>query len=388
LLVDDEIGIVKALARVFRQENYEVVTAPSGDEALQRLAEGDFQLVISDFMMPGMNGAQFLREVKARWPETIRIMLTGQANTDAVMGAINDGAVYKFILKPWNDDDLRVTVALALEQFDLIARNRALRTENEKKTREISALSRLAVTNRSRLGIMLHKKNLLSAPQLQELSMLQERRKEPLISLLLEKDWVAERAIRALLKTDMLIEEIQLPEFRIDPVMAELIPHSFCMRQLVVPLKLEGKRLMLAMADPLDEGLIDEIRFTAGLDLKIVSANIDAIRKKVDELYGSDNTLDFKELETLVGGADPYEGIEIVIEEDDSASLEDLLRETEAPPAIRMANAIILKPSDWAPRTFISSRGPKTSSSATASTACCWTRSTFRIRCISRWCPD
>ena len=343
LLVDDEIGIVKALARVFRQENYEVVTAASGDEALQRLAEGDFQLVISDFMMPGMNGAQFLREVKARWPETIRIMLTGQANTDAVMGAINDGAVYKFILKPWNDDDLRVTVALALEQFDLIARNRALRTENEKKTREISALSRLAVTNRSRLGIMLHKKNLLSAPQLQELSMLQERRKEPLISLLLEKDWVAERAIRALLKTDMLIEEIQLPEFRIDPVMAELIPHSFCMRQLVVPLKLEGKRLMLAMADPLDEGLIDEIRFTAGLDLKIVSANIDAIRKKVDELYGSDNTLDFKELETLVGGADPYEGIEIVIEEDDSASLEDLLRETEAPPAIRMANAIILE---------------------------------------------
>jgi DNA-binding response OmpR family regulator len=343
LLVDDEIGIVKALARVFRQENYEVVTAPSGDEALQRLAEGDFQLVISDFMMPGMNGAQFLREVKARWPETIRIMLTGQANTDAVMGAINDGAVYKFILKPWNDDDLRVTVALALEQFDLIARNRALRTENEKKTREISALSRLAVTNRSRLGIMLHKKNLLSAPQLQELSMLQERRKEPLISLLLEKDWVAERAIRALLKTDMLIEEIQLPEFRIDPVMAELIPHSFCMRQLVVPLKLEGKRLMLAMADPLDEGLIDEIRFTAGLDLKIVTANIDAIRKKVDELYGSDNTLDFKELETLVGGADPYEGIEIVIEEDDSASLEDLLRETEAPPAIRMANAIILE---------------------------------------------
>ena len=152
LLVDDEPGIVNALRRVFRQENYEVVTAGSGDEALKRLAEGSFQLVISDFMMPGMNGAQFLREVKQRSPETIRIMLTGHADTDAVMGAINDGAVYKFILKPWNDDDLRVTVALALEQFDLIARNRALKTENDKKSREISALSRLAVTHRSRLG--------------------------------------------------------------------------------------------------------------------------------------------------------------------------------------------------------------------------------------------
>ena len=343
LLVDDELGIVKALARVFRQENYEVVTAASGSEGLERLAEGGFQLVISDFMMPGMDGAQFLREVKQRWPETIRIMLTGHANTDAVMGAINDGAVYKFILKPWNDDDLRVTVALALEQFDLMARNRVLKSENAQKAKEISALSRLAATHRSRLGIMLHKKNLLTDSQLQELTMLQERRKEPLIALLLEKDWVSERNLRDLLKKDMQIEEVQLPEFSIDPVVAELIPHSFCVRQLVVPLKLDGKRLMLAMADPLDEGLIDEVRFTAGLDLKVVMADIAAIRKKIEEIYSADGGVDFKELETLVSSPDPYEGIEIVIEDDDAAPLEDLLRDTESPPAIRIANAIILE---------------------------------------------
>lgn len=87
LLVDDESGIVKALTRVFRQENYEVITAGSGKEALERLAEGTVHLVISDFMMPGMNGAQFLHEVKQCSPETIRIMLTGHANTaDAVVG--------------------------------------------------------------------------------------------------------------------------------------------------------------------------------------------------------------------------------------------------------------------------------------------------------------
>jgi len=343
LFVDDEPGIVKALARVFRQENYEVVTAGSGQEGLQRLGEAPTHLVISDFMMPGMTGAQFLREVKQRSPDTIRIMLTGHANTDAVMGAINEGAVYKFILKPWNDDDLRVTVALALEQSDLIARNRLLKSENEKKAREISALAKLAATHRSRLGIMLHKKHLLSDAQLQELSLLQERRKEPLISLLLEKDWVAERHIRDLLKKDMLIEEVQLPEFRIDPVLAELIPHSFCSRQLLVPLKLDGKRLLVAMADPLDEGLIDEVRFTAGLDLKVVTADIAAIRKKIDELYNTDGQIDFKELETLVTSPDPYEGIEVVIEDDDTAPLEDLLRDTEAPPAIRLANAIIIE---------------------------------------------
>lgn len=342
LLVDDEPGIVRALSRVFRQENYEVVTAGNGDEGLQRMAEGSFHLVISDFMMPGMDGSRFLREVKQRSPDTIRIMLTGHANTDAVMGAINEGAVYKFILKPWNDDDLRITVALALEQHDLISRNRALKAENDKKSKEITALSRLATSNRSRLGIMLHKQNLLSTAQLQELSQLQERRKEALIVLLLEKDWVPERRIRQLLKSEMLIDEVQLPEFQVDSALTELIPHSFCTRQLVVPLKLQGRRLLLAMADPLDEGLIDEVRFTAGLDIDAVTADVAAIRKKINEIYGGDD-VDFKDLETLVGSPDPYEGIEIVIEDNDDARLEDLLRDTEAPPAIRLANAIILE---------------------------------------------
>jgi len=342
LFVDDEPSIVKALSRVFHQENYEIITAWSAKEGLDKFATGPIHLVITDFMMPGMNGAQFLQEVKKRSPDTIRIMLTGHANTDAVMGAINEGAVYKFILKPWNDDDLRVTVALALEQFDLISRNRSLRAENDLKSKEISALSRLAATHRSRLGIMLHKKNLLTDAQLQELTMQQERRKEPLITLLLENDWVPERRIRELLKTDMMIEEVQLPEFRVDAALTDLIPRSFCIRQGVVPLKLEGRRLMLAMADPLDEGLIDEVRFTAGLDINAVTADIAAIRKKVDEIYGG-GEVDFKELETLVSSPDPYEGIEIVIEDDDTAKLEDLLRDTEAPPAIRLANAIILE---------------------------------------------
>jgi type II secretory ATPase GspE/PulE/Tfp pilus assembly ATPase PilB-like protein/DNA-binding response OmpR family regulator len=341
LFVDDEPGICHALVRVFRRENYEVVTAGSGEEGLQRLAEAPTHLVISDFMMPGMNGAEFLSQVKKNSPDTIRIMLTGHANTDAVMGAINEGAVYKFIIKPWNDDDLRVTVALALEHYDLVVRNRSLQTDNDKKSREISALAKLTATHRSRLGIMLHKKGMLSSAQLQELTMLQERRKEPLLSLLIEKDWVTERRIREVLRTDLLIEEVQLPEFRIDPALADLIPQSFCVRQLVVPLKMEGKRLLLAMADPLDEGLLDEVRFTAGLDLKVVMADIAAIRTKIEEVYGGG--IDFKELETLISGPDPYEGIEVVIEDDDAAALEDLLRGTEAPPAIRLANAIILE---------------------------------------------
>ena len=76
LIVDDEPGVVKALTRVFRQERYEVVTAANGEEGLQRLAEATTHLVISDYMMPGMTGAQFLQTVKEASPDTIRIMLT------------------------------------------------------------------------------------------------------------------------------------------------------------------------------------------------------------------------------------------------------------------------------------------------------------------------
>jgi type II secretory ATPase GspE/PulE/Tfp pilus assembly ATPase PilB-like protein/DNA-binding NarL/FixJ family response regulator len=344
LLVDDEPGVVKALIRVFRQENYEILAAASGEEALARLDEAAVHVVISDYMMPGMNGADLLKRIKARHPDTIRIMLTGHADTGAVMGAINEGAVYKFILKPWNDDDLRVTVALAIEQHDLIRRNRALQVENAKQSREISALARLAVSNRSQLGMMLFKKNMLTGAQLQELQRQQQNRKEPFIGLLLEKGWIAERDIRTLLRQELMFEEVSLAEIQVDAAMRDLIPRAFCEKQLVVPLRLDGHRLMLAVADPMDGGLIEDIRFTAGLDVQVVMADIDAIRKKLESIYGrNDGESDFRELETLVDNSDPYEGIEIVIDDDQSAPLDELLRETGAPPAIRLANAVILE---------------------------------------------
>lgn len=112
LCVDDDLSILKALIRVFRKQNYQILTAKSGDEALKifKDSKNSIQMIISDYQMPGMNGAELLRQVKSLTPETIRIMLTGHADSNAVMGAINEGAVYKFILKPWNDDDLRKSV--------------------------------------------------------------------------------------------------------------------------------------------------------------------------------------------------------------------------------------------------------------------------------------
>lgn len=343
LLVDDEPNVLKALQRVFRQENYDVVIASSAQEALALLRKSPFHLMISDYMMPRMTGAELLKQVKEMKPETIRIMLTGHADTGAVMGAINEGAVYKFILKPWNDDDLRVTVALALEQYDLIQKNKALHLDNAQKSKEISALSKLTVSNRSQLAIMLNKKNLLSSQQVQELYRLQQLKKEPLIKLLLERDWVSEKTIHDIFRKELLIEEVSLAEFQVDRAVALLIPRSFCERQLVVPLRFEGKHLLLALADPLDVGLLDDLRFVAGLEIQPVISSVASIRAKLAELYGSNEDNDFKELETLVANADPYEGIEVVIEAEDTESLEELLRDTNEPPAIRLVNAVMIE---------------------------------------------
>lgn len=343
LLVDDEENVLKALVRLFRQENYEIEVASTAQQALEKMRKAPAQLVISDYMMPGLSGAELLKQIKNEFPDTIRIMLTGHADTSAVMGAIKEGAVYKFILKPWNDDDLRVTVALALEQFDLLQKNRQLQKENISRTKEIAALSRMTVTNRSQLAILLNKRNLLTAQQVQELHRQQQQRKEPVIKLLLERGWVNEKAIHELLRKELMIQEVALAEFRVDPAIAALIPGSFCSRQLVVPLKLGGNRLMLAMADPLDAGLLNDLRFVAGLEIEPVIASAADIRAKIATVYGEKEEVQFSDLETVLGSPDPYEGIEVVIEDEDDFTLEELMAGTDEPPAIRLVNSILLE---------------------------------------------
>jgi len=138
LFVDDEENVLNALKRVFLDENYVILTATSPSGAMDLLERERVHLVISDHRMPGgVTGAQFLQEVKERWPKTIRIMLTGYADIQSIMGAVNEGAVYKFITKPWNDEDLRLTVSLALQQYVLIRENEHLKEVTKQQKQKI-----------------------------------------------------------------------------------------------------------------------------------------------------------------------------------------------------------------------------------------------------------
>jgi two-component system NtrC family sensor kinase len=127
LCVDDEKNVLKALERIFLDDDFEIMTGNSGEEGLGILdLNPDIQVVISDYRMPGMNGVEFLREVYTRRPDTVRMVLSGYADTASIVAAINEGQIYKFIPKPWNDDELRMTVIKAIETFTLAQNNREL----------------------------------------------------------------------------------------------------------------------------------------------------------------------------------------------------------------------------------------------------------------------
>src|SRR5579863_1259764 len=140
LIVDDEEEIRKALERAFRKDGYEVIKAENPRQALQILQSQPVTVVISDYMMPEMDGLTFLKSIKKAFPDTIRIILTGKGDMKAVVAAINDGEVYRFILKPWDNEELRVTVRKAIEQQELSIENRCLAQTVRQQREEILEL--------------------------------------------------------------------------------------------------------------------------------------------------------------------------------------------------------------------------------------------------------
>ena len=141
LAVDDEPSILSAIKRLFRGQGWDVLTATSGKEALALLEQEPVALVVSDMRMPEMDGAQFLEQVFVRWPDTKRILLTGYADAAATIAAINRGKIWRYVAKPWNDDELLVTVQQALAHRDLMHENARLSDLTRQQNEELKALN-------------------------------------------------------------------------------------------------------------------------------------------------------------------------------------------------------------------------------------------------------
>lgn len=125
LIVDDEIEVTKSLARQFRRK-YKIHTAHNVDEAIEVMENENIQVVISDQRMPGLTGVDFFHKIKDRYPDALKLILTGYSDIEAVIGAINEGQVFRYITKPWNPTELEATIKEAFEKYELITKNRKL----------------------------------------------------------------------------------------------------------------------------------------------------------------------------------------------------------------------------------------------------------------------
>jgi len=131
LIVDDEPANLRILERLFNNE-YDVITAASGIEALDRLAVHDVSLIITDHRMPSMTGIEFLKKAAVMRSNTVRIILTGYTDVEALVESINSGVVYKYITKPWSNHDLQQIVTRAMQHYETLRAQHHLRQENQR----------------------------------------------------------------------------------------------------------------------------------------------------------------------------------------------------------------------------------------------------------------
>ncbi len=142
LIVDDEPSILSALRRALRDTPWKILTADSGREGLQVLADDRVAVVIADYQMPDMDGVQFLNRVKQRWPMIQRVMLTGEANLATVEHVVNESEVFRFLNKPWSESQLRATIEECFERICLFEINARYEAELAERNRELERLNR------------------------------------------------------------------------------------------------------------------------------------------------------------------------------------------------------------------------------------------------------
>ncbi|MBI5753319.1 MAG: EAL domain-containing protein [Hydrogenophilales bacterium] len=141
LLVDDEHHVTEAITRVLRQDGYRILIANAPARALEMLAGEAVQVVLSDQRMPEMTGVELLSQVRERYPDTVRMVLSGHADLDSVIDAVNRGAVYKYLAKPWDNDALRATVHEAFHHHELQQQKAGLLREIELANQQLTGLN-------------------------------------------------------------------------------------------------------------------------------------------------------------------------------------------------------------------------------------------------------
>ncbi|HUI06979.1 MAG TPA: response regulator [Verrucomicrobiae bacterium] len=153
LVVDDDPGALQLVTEALSADGYDVAQAGSGTAALEKARGREFGIIISDQKMPGLSGLEFFRQVRDLQPDASRVLVTGVVDMDTIIKAINDGEVYRFLVKPWLRDELLATVRDASQRHDLIGQNIALKARVEQTIAELGERCReLEQRNRALQG--------------------------------------------------------------------------------------------------------------------------------------------------------------------------------------------------------------------------------------------
>ena len=142
LLVDDESNILNSLKRLLRGGHFKILTAGSGQAGLDIMAQQAVDVIVSDQRMPGMTGVEFLGIAKNLYPDTVRIVLSGYTELHSVTDAVNQGAIYKFLTKPWDDEQLKGHIEEAFRRKEMADENRRLNLEVSTANQELAAANR------------------------------------------------------------------------------------------------------------------------------------------------------------------------------------------------------------------------------------------------------
>lgn len=141
LFVDDEPSILRSIKRIIHKTNINMLMANSGAEALELFAENDITMIVSDMKMPNMSGAELLEQVAKKYPDTYRVILTGFADLDSIMQAVNQGGIHRYIQKPWDNQDLLLTIKDGLQFARLQRENKILQQKLFKQNKKLKELT-------------------------------------------------------------------------------------------------------------------------------------------------------------------------------------------------------------------------------------------------------
>jgi len=279
LVVDDERDILTLFAKMLSTENFRTLSAANGREAVDKVVSGNPDLVILDYMMPGMNGLDVLKEVGRLRPDIPVIIVTGRGDESVAADSIKMGAV-DYLSKPFDKDVL------------ISAVKRALTEKEEKRRSELDELADVSrMVGKLRLGDVLVSRKYASY---EEIESALDRAGEGGVrmgQILIDENVITEEQLARALAFQHGLKFVNLYNFQIEPRFFEMVPFELMYRYQFVPYKEEGGRLIIAVSDPTDIIMVDEVELLMGRTVSTYVSTKSAISEVLKRSEGSQRVL-------------------------------------------------------------------------------------------------